>query len=119
MVHVVAGLAVVLVARIATREHVLGAAQGALTDVQSGHRGFLGLRSGRKFDDLVVGVTTVPGERRWWDFRGRRGPMKLLLCFPLLLLRLFFIKEMYLLQRSILYPYEQINMFIVKSNKNI
>lgn len=119
VVHVVAGLAVVLVACIATREHVLGAAQGALTDVRSGHRGFLGLRSGRKLDDLVIGVTTVPGERRWWDFRRRRGPMKLLLCFPLLLLRLFFIKEMYLLQRSILYPYEQINMFIVKSNKNI
>lgn len=90
VVHVVAGLAVVPIARVAACKHVLGAAQGALTGVRLGRRGFLGLRSGRKLDDLVVGVTTVPGERRRRDFRGRRGSMMLLIYFPLLLLRLFF-----------------------------
>lgn len=98
VVHVVAGLAVVPMARVATREHVLGAAQGALTGIRLGRRGFLGLRSGRKLDDLVVGVTTVPGERRWWDFRGRRGSTKLLVCFLLLLLHLFY-------QRNCIYLY--------------
>lgn len=93
VVHVVAGLAVVLIARVATREHVLGAAQGTFAGIRLRRRGFLGLRSGRKLDDLVVGVTTVPGERRWRDFRGCRGSMMLLLCFPLLLLRLFLSKK--------------------------
>lgn len=102
VVHVVAGLAVVPVARVAAREHVLGAAQGALTDVRLRHRcrgrgrcrcgGSLGLWSGRKLDDLVVGVTTVPGERRRRDFRGRRRPTLKMICFPLLLLRLSFDK---------------------------
>lgn len=70
VIHVVAGLAEVVLARVASREHVLGAAQGALTGVALGCRGWF---LGRELDDLVVGVTTVPRERRRWDFRGRRG----------------------------------------------
>lgn len=92
VVHVVAGLAVIAVARVASREHVLGAAQGALDDVA--RRGSLVSRSGRELDDLVIGVTTVSGERRWWDLRGCRRPALLLLRFPLLLLRLFCTTEM-------------------------
>lgn len=71
VIHVVAGLAEVVAARVASREHILGAAQGALANVPLGCRGWF---LGREFDDLVVGVTTVPRERRRWDFRGRRGP---------------------------------------------
>lgn len=86
VIHVIAGFAETLVARVASRKHVLGAAQGALTDVPLGCRGWF---LGRELDDLVVGVTTVPRERRRWNFRGRRGSMLLLLRFSLLLLRLF------------------------------
>lgn len=86
VIHVVAGLAEVLAARVASREHVLGAAEGALANVPLGCRGWF---LGRELDDLVVRVTTVPRERRRWDFRGRRGPTLLLLRFSLLLLRLF------------------------------
>lgn len=86
VIHVVAGLAEVVLARVASREHVLGAAQGALTGVPValGRRGWF---LGRELDDLVVGVTTVPRERRRGGFRGRRGSMSLLR-FSLLLLRL-------------------------------
>ena len=87
VVHVVAGLAVIPVANVATGEHVLGAAQCALVrDARC--RGLLCLRSGRKFDDLVVWVTTVSGERRWRGFRRGRWPALLLLLRFLLLLRL-------------------------------
>lgn len=93
VVHVVAGLAVIPVARVATGEHVLGPAQGALVRARGGRclRGFLRLRSGRKFDDLVVRVTTVSGERRWRDFGRGRWSALLLLIHLLLLLRLFHI----------------------------
>lgn len=85
VVHVVAGLAVIPVARVATGVHVLGPAQGALVRGRC-LRGFLRLRSGRKFDDLVVRVTTVSGERRWRYFRwGRRSALLLLVHFLLLL----------------------------------
>lgn len=92
VIHVVAGLAEVRIAYVASREEILGAAQGALTGARLGRRrgGFLGLRSGRELDNLVVGVTTISGERRWWDFRWRRRPALLLLRFPLLLLLLHF-----------------------------
>lgn len=86
VIHVIAGLAEVLVARVASRKHVLGAAQGALTDVPLGCRGWF---LGRELNDLVVGVTTIPRERRWWNFWGRWGSMLLLIRFSLLLLRLF------------------------------
>lgn len=96
VIHVVASLAVVAVARVASREHVLGAAEGAPTRARLRRRGLWGLRSGRELDDLVVGVTTVSGERRRWEFRGRRRSMLLLLLLLLrlpllLLLRLFFV----------------------------
>lgn len=52
-------------------------------------------------------------------FSGASGADEAAALFPSVAAAPFFIKEMYLLQRSILYPYEQINMFIVKSNKNI
>jgi hypothetical protein len=87
VVHVVAGLAVIAITCVASREDVLGAAQGAFTDVHLA-RGFLGLRSGRELDDLVIGVTTVPGERRRWGLRGCWRSALLLFRFPLLLLRL-------------------------------
>lgn len=87
VVHVVAGLAVIAVARVASREHVLGAAQGALSHVRLA-RGCLCLRSGRELDDLVIGITTVSGEGRRWDLRGCRRPALLMLHLPLLLLRL-------------------------------
>lgn len=89
VVHVVAGLAVIPVARVATGVHVLGPAQGALARVRGRClvRGFLRLRSGRKFDDLVVRVTTVSGERRWRHFRWGRWSALLLLIHLLLLLR--------------------------------
>lgn len=68
VIHVVARLAVVLLARVASREHVLGAAQGALVH-RLRHwcrrRLLVGRWSGWKFDDLVVGVTTIAGERGW------------------------------------------------------
>lgn len=91
VVHVVAGLAVIPVARVATGVHVLGPAQGALARVRDRYlvRGFLRLRSGRKFDDLVVRVTTVSGERRWRHFRWGRWSALLLLIHLLLLLRLY------------------------------
>lgn len=88
VIHVVAGLAEVVLARVASREHVLGAAQGALTGVALGDRGW---SLSRELDDLVVGVTTVPRERRRGDLRGRWGAIGgplLLLRFSLLLLRL-------------------------------
>lgn len=99
VVHVVAGLAVIPVARVATGVHVLGPAQGALARVRGRClvRGFLRLRSGRKFDDLVVRVTTVSGERRWRHFRWGRWSALLLLIHLLLLLRLY---EIYILESS-------------------
>lgn len=85
VVHIVASFAIVPIANVASREDVLSAAEGALARVRC--RGLDRLRSGRKFDDLVVRVTTVPRERRRWDLRRGRWSSVMLFRF-LLLLRL-------------------------------
>lgn len=72
VIHVVASLAIILLTGVASSENVVGAAQCALVVFHDGCllgrrlHGFLGCPSDREFDDLVVGVTTIPGERRWW-----------------------------------------------------
>lgn len=91
VINVVAGLAVARVARLAPREHILSAAQGAFLGdnglkvrrrgglellSRAVRRGDLALRGGvlrsaRELDDLVVRIATVAGHRG--RRRARRG----------------------------------------------